>query len=96
MLDVERLTISYDDPASLYRDLTRTGGRNVVRQRQNTLTGKTRFRQFENAIQAQSEGAKIELSIELVYGHAWGGGPRQPPGEYRVDPERITRMRRNR
>ena len=96
VLDVERLTISYDDPANLYRDLTRTGSRNVVRQRQSTLTGKTRFRRFENAIADQLAGDKIELSIELVFGHAWGGGPRQPPGEYRVDPGGITRMRRNR
>ncbi len=96
VLDVERLSISYDDPAGLYRDLTRTGGRNVVRQRRKTLTGRTRFRRFEDAVQAQRSGAKIQLSVELVFGHAWGGGPRHPPGEYRVDPERITRMRRNR
>ncbi len=96
VLDVEHITISYDDPRGLYRDLTRIGGRNVVRQRRDTLTGKARFRRFEAAVREQSGGGKIELSVELVFGHAWGGGPRQPPGEYWLDPGRISRMRRNR
>ncbi len=96
VLDVEHLTLSYSDPASLYRDLTLSGGRNVLRQRRSTMTGKARFRRFERAVFPVAGDGRVDVSLELVFGHAWGGGPRQPPGEYRVDADRITRMRRNR
>ena len=96
VLDVEHLTISYSDPASLYRDLTRSGGRNVLRQRRSTMTGKARFHRFEQAVFPAAGDGRVDVSLELVFGHAWGCGPRQAPGEYRVDADRITRMRRNR
>ncbi len=96
VLDVEPISVTYDEPADVYRDLTRSGGRNVVQQRRETLTGKARFKRFEDAVMTARKNGKIELSMELVFGHAWGGGPRQPPGEIRIDPERIARMRRNR
>ncbi|MEM9208873.1 MAG: methyltransferase domain-containing protein [Pseudomonadota bacterium] len=96
VLDVEHVRLAYDEPAGLYRDLTLAGGRNVVRQRRASLTGKARFKRFEEAVAAIRKDGKIEVSMELVFGHAWGGGPRRPPGEYRVDPGGITRMRRNR
>ena len=32
---------------------------------------------------------KIVLDLELVYGHCWGGGPRNDPMNYKVDADRI-------
>ena len=37
----------------------------------------------------------LSLKLELVYGHAWGGGPRLPDGEFRVDPSEISRRQLN-
>lgn len=34
------------------------------------------------------------LRFELVYGHAWGTGPRQDPGEFHIDPGAIGQIRR--
>ncbi len=33
----------------------------------------------------------LEFELELVYGHAWGGGPRRDPAEFRIDPGSIRK-----
>lgn len=91
VLDVDHLTVTYRDTDALYRDLTSAGGRNCLRGRRQTLTGKDRFRAMEQVLAAGMTEELLELRLELVYGHAWGGGPRQPEGEFRIDPARIMR-----
>ena len=93
VLDVDYLTVTYRDTAALYRDLTRAGGRNCLTGRKKTLTGKQRFRAMEQALTALMQDGVLTLTLELVYGHAFGGGPRQAPGEFLVDPARISRRR---
>ena len=91
VLDVDYLTVTYRDTAALYRDLTRAGGRNCLTGRKKTLTGKRRFRAMDQALAGLMQEGVLSLTLELVYGHAFGGGPRQTQGEFLVDPARITR-----
>lgn len=93
VLDVDWLTIAYDDPPSLFSDLTAMGGRNVLRRRRRTLTGRHTFDRFVRRL-VQRPGGRLELRLELVFGHAWGGGPAMPPGEYALDVAGIGRRRR--
>lgn len=88
VLDVDYLTVSYSEPDALFRDLTNAGARNSLRLRQEGLTGKGRLRQFRQNLIA---GESLEINLELVYGHAWGGGPPPKPGEYRVAASGIGR-----
>ncbi|MFQ5983374.1 MAG: methyltransferase domain-containing protein [Woeseiaceae bacterium] len=94
VLDTDFLKVSYRDTASLFRDLTLVGGRNSLSGRRKTLTGKTRFRMMERELEARFTGGLLELRLEIIYGHAWGGGPRQPEREYRIHPSAIERRRR--
>ena len=94
VLDVDSLSISYADTASMYRDLTRCGGRNSLQQRRRTLTGKQRFQAMESELRSYSADGRLTFRLELVYGHAWSGGPPQEAGEYRLDPAAIGRRRR--
>lgn len=94
VLDVEYLTVSYRDNDSLYGDLTATGARNSLLGRRKTLTGRSRFREMEAALMAASRDGQLPLTLELVFGHAWGSGPRPQPGEYRLEPAAITRRHR--
>ena len=94
VLDVDHLTLTYRDTDALYRDLTNAGARNCLRGRRQTLTGKLRFRAMDNLLAARMADGALSLGLELVYGHAWGGGPRRPDGEYHLDPAQITRRRR--
>jgi len=91
VLDVDLLTISYRDKVSLYRDLDACAARNCLADRRSTLTGKNRLNRAENALFAGAGDGSLSLTLEMVYGHAWGTGPRQAEGEFRVDPAEITR-----
>lgn len=94
VLDVDYLTVTYGDTAALYRDLTNAGARNSLNGRRQTLTGKKRFKAMDDLLAARMANDVLSLRLELVYGHAWGGGPRSPDGEFRFDPALISRRRR--
>ena len=93
VLDTDFLNVSYRHTESLFRDLTLLGARNCLDGRSKTLTGKGHFRDMEDRLRSRFKDGILELRLELVYGHAWGGGPLQQPGEYRFDATDIGRRR---
>ena len=93
VLDVDRLAISYEDPARLFADLTRIGARNTHQARGRGLMGKDRFRAMTGALKAAGSDGPILLDLELVYGHCWGSGPRRDPANYRIDANQIPLRR---
>lgn len=93
VLDVDRLTVTYESPAALFRDLTGCAARNCLADRALSLTGKDRFAAMSRELQLPGSDAAIELELELVYGHSWGSGPRANADEVRIDPGRIGRRR---
>ncbi|MBT8109854.1 MAG: methyltransferase domain-containing protein [Gammaproteobacteria bacterium] len=94
VLDVDRLTVSYDNAEKLFADLTDVGARNALQQRNRSLVGKHRFREMQRALAGGEGDTGIGLELELVYGHCWGGGARLDPSYHRVDASRIPRRRR--
>lgn len=96
VLDVDHLNITYRDTDALYRDLTSAGARNCLSGRRKSLTGKSRFMAMNKNLESRMADNVLSLRLELVYGHAWGGGPRSPAGEFRVDPRTITYRSRDR
>ena len=90
VLDVDRLTVRYDEASKLFADLTRMGARNALCGRNRSLVGKGRFRDMISAL--KSGGGDIRFDLELVYGHCWGGG-RRDPADYRIDASTIARRR---
>ncbi len=93
VLDVDRLAVSYEDPARLFADLTRIGARNTHHGRGRGLVGKERFRTMTRVLTAAGSDGPILLDLELVYGHCWGSGPRRDPANYRVDANQIPLRR---
>jgi len=94
VLDVDVLSLQYRDPDRLLADLRRTGAGNSLLSRERTLAGKARFRGFRERLAGQVTGQPLSLTIELVYGHAWGGGPPPLAGEFRFDAGSIARRQR--
>lgn len=94
VLDVDRLNVTYRDTGALYRDLRGCGAGNRLRERRRTLTGKTRFREMEKHLATFMTDNVLSLNLELVFGHAWGGGPALPEGEFRIDPQNIRQRAR--
>jgi len=73
VLDIDRLTVTYENTGSLVDDFSAIGARHCVR----------------DDIEEMSLELELELELELVYGHCWGGGHRSGEGEYRVDAGKI-------
>ena len=81
VLDVDRLSVTYDCPSALFRDLTASGARNSLLRRRRTLTGKRRFAAVTAALFDAKNQVPLRLDLELVYGHCWGGStPRDDGG----------------
>ena len=93
VLDVDRLTVTYNDVEGLFRDLTATGARNALGNRDPGLLGKARFAAVRERLEAGATDGRISLDLELVFGHCWGAGPRPSGGEVRIDPGLITRRK---
>ena len=86
VLDVDRLTITWPDIAAIRRDHVAAGAGNTRRDRAMTLTGRSRLAEVLDALRRDGGYA---ADIELVYGHAWGTGPRPEAGEFRIDANAI-------
>jgi malonyl-CoA O-methyltransferase len=96
VLDVDRLEVTYSSVARLVDDLRSCAAVNVAAGRRRGLTGSRRWGAFERALVAGGDGARFAITLELVLGQAWGGGPRAPrravsSGEIAVP---VTALRR--
>jgi len=89
VLDVDRLGVDYENVEKLFADLTYSGARNTLAGRARGLTGRRGFRAMTEALSASREDGRISLDLELVYGHCWGSGPKNDPGNVRIDANRI-------
>jgi malonyl-CoA O-methyltransferase len=89
VLDVDRLQVSYETPDRLFADLTRAGARNALTGRGRGLVSRRRFKVMTDTLASGRADGKIVLDLELVYGHCWGGGPRNDPMNYKIDADRI-------
>jgi len=79
VLDVEQLRINYSSGDKLVADLRGSGVLPITGVSGDDTAGVI---------------AAKDITLELVFGHAWGDGPPNPPGEYRLEPGNIGRRRR--
>ena len=89
VLDVDRLTVTYEDTESLFHELTAMGARNSLSKRNRSLSPAKRFKAMKAALNSSRDGGPLTLELEIVYGHCWGSGARTVDGEFRVAAERI-------
>jgi malonyl-CoA O-methyltransferase len=77
VLDADRLTVTYADIRTLYRDLRGSGGGNRLAGRQPSLTGRSRLAAVAAHYEARRNAdGRLPATCEIVYGHAW-----RPDGE---------------
>jgi malonyl-CoA O-methyltransferase len=93
VLDVDSLVLQYTDADKLFLDLRRSAAGNSLRQRQQSLTGKTRIRRFRDRLTDSGKKRVLSVSLELVYGHAWGSGAPLAEGEFHIAAGAIRRRR---
>jgi malonyl-CoA O-methyltransferase len=86
VMDVDRLAVSYRDTAALVRDLRGCGAANREVRRRRSLTGHHRWQRFAAALEAPGADGRFTVTVELVFGHAWGTARPQTAG---TDPQEV-------
>lgn len=77
VMDMEYITLTYDDVRGVLQDLKAIGAHNVTVGRAKGLMGKNTWaRLVENYENLRSNG-KLPATFEVVYGHAWKPQPKQ-------------------
>lgn len=83
VLDVERLTLTYETVRALLLDLKHLGAHNAMAARHRGLTGKRRFSAFHAAYEQWRRDGRLPATYEVVYGQAWV--PAGPPNRHQAD-----------
>lgn len=88
VMDREILTITYEQPAKLIKDLKNTGSVNALPDGNPGLTGRRRWGRMLAALEAQrGDDGCFSVTLEVIYGEAWAG---KPPGSgYKTSGPRI-------
>ena len=77
VMDMEMLTLTYADVMGLVNELRVTGYRNAHQGRRRALTGRNRWVEVMQRLEAGRAAGRIAADFEIVYGHAWKAAPRE-------------------
>lgn len=76
VMDMERITVTYDTPQALLLDVQALGG-NPLESRRRGLIGRAAWRRVLDAFEEQRlPDGKLGLTFEVIYGHAFRPAPR--------------------
>ena len=71
VMDMEVITLTYEDVKQMMHDLKLIGAHNVTQGRRHGLTGKNIWRQAINQYETLRLEGKLPATFEVIYGHAW-------------------------
>jgi malonyl-CoA O-methyltransferase len=77
VMDMEHITLTFAGPQGLYLDLADTGSHCALAARPRGLFTPRARRRLDDALSRLSEGGRLPATMEITYGHAWRGEPRQ-------------------
>jgi len=90
VMDMERITLTYADVASLARDLKASGETCAANDRRGALLGRDAWQRMLGAYERERKEGKLPATIEVIYGHAWKGEQRATDGKQVVKWKAIT------
>ena len=76
VLDVDRLRVTWRSADDLFDDLLACGA---------ICDWPGDVGDVASALEAADQPGQLAIELELVFGHAWGSGPRPEPGEFHID-----------
>ncbi|MDH5180720.1 MAG: malonyl-ACP O-methyltransferase BioC [Gammaproteobacteria bacterium] len=71
IMDMEYMTVTYQDVFRLMKDLKMLGAHNVTTDRQRQLTGKAHLQKMIQHYESFRTDGVLPATYEIVYGHAW-------------------------
>ncbi|QLG87407.1 malonyl-ACP O-methyltransferase BioC [Chitinibacter bivalviorum] len=91
VMDMEYLTLTYEDTKSVMQDLKGIGAHNNMQGRRAGMFGKRAWLQVQAQYEALRSNGKLPCTYEVVYGHAWKSeGKKNTP---RADGSQIIEFR---
>ena len=75
VMDAERVTLSYPDGKALLADLRASGQTCALAARPRGLAGRRFFSALTEGLEAQRREGRLQVTFEVVYGHAWKAAP---------------------
>ena len=85
VLDVERITLTYDDAIAVMRDLKSIGAHNAADGRSRGLQGRGFLKKLTENYERFRKDGKLPATFEVVYGHAWKPASK-PKTKFDLDP----------
>jgi malonyl-CoA O-methyltransferase len=76
VMDMEVITVTFDDVAAMVRDLKSLGARNHLEGRRRGLMAPGRWKDVIGRYESFRKEGKLPVTIEVVYGHAWKPQPK--------------------
>ena len=77
VMDMEYLTLTYDDVRSVLQDLKAIGAHNATAGRGQGLMGKNAWKLLVENYEALRRDGKLPATYEVIYGHAWKPVPKK-------------------
>ncbi len=71
VMDMEMLTVTYNDVKTVMYDLKQIGAHNVMQGRSHNITGKNKLQKMIQTYEKFRVDGLLPVSHEIVYGHAW-------------------------
>jgi malonyl-CoA O-methyltransferase len=71
VMEMEQITLTYDDLPALLRDLKAIGAHTVLEGRRQGLMGKSAWQQLRRNYEKLRQDDRLPATYEVVYGHAW-------------------------
>lgn len=71
VMDMEYLTLTYNDVIDIMRDLKSIGANNATQGRRSGLMGKNAWQNVIAQYEKLRKDGKLPATYEVVYGHAW-------------------------
>jgi malonyl-CoA O-methyltransferase len=77
VMDMEYLTLTYDDVRGVLHDLKAIGANNATAGRGQGLMGKQAWKLLVENYEAMRRDGKLPATYEVIYGHAWKPVPKK-------------------
>ena len=75
VMDMEIITLTYDDVKAVIQDLRSIGAHNATAGRGQGMMGKSAWQRVLDNYEGRRQAGKLQATFEIVYGHAWKPQP---------------------
>ena len=76
VMEMETLTLTYDDVRAVMQDLRDIGAHNATAGRASGMLGKAKWARIVQNYETLRRDGKLPATFEIVYGHAWKAQPK--------------------